>query len=49
MTDLAGGDAGLIAALLEDPECFAVLFDRRAPVIHRYVARRLGRDAADDD
>ncbi|MFI9755981.1 RNA polymerase sigma factor [Streptomyces collinus] len=48
MTDLAGGDAGLIAASLEDPERFAVLFDRHAPVIHRYVARRLGRDAADD-
>ncbi|MFE9113987.1 RNA polymerase sigma factor [Streptomyces collinus] len=48
MTDLAGGDAGLIAASLEDRECFAVLFDRHAPVIHRYVARRLGRDAADD-
>ncbi|MER6678016.1 RNA polymerase sigma factor [Streptomyces sp. NPDC000983] len=48
MTDLAGGDAELIAASLDEPECFAALFDRHAPAIHRYVARRLGRDAADD-
>ncbi|MFF8934578.1 RNA polymerase sigma factor [Streptomyces paradoxus] len=48
MTDLAGGDAELIAASLEEPERFAALFDRHAPAIHRYVTRRLGRDAADD-
>ncbi|MFF9490486.1 RNA polymerase sigma factor [Streptomyces sp. NPDC014676] len=48
MTDLAGGDAELIAASLEEPERFAALFDRHAPAIHQYVARRLGRDAADD-
>jgi RNA polymerase sigma-70 factor (ECF subfamily) len=48
MTDPAGGDADLIAASLEEPERFAALFDRHAPAIHQYVARRLGRDAADD-
>jgi RNA polymerase sigma-70 factor (ECF subfamily) len=50
MTDLAGSgsDAALIAASLEEPERFAALFDRHAPAIHQYVARRLGRDAADD-
>ncbi|WP_432117490.1 RNA polymerase sigma factor [Streptomyces sp. bgisy032] len=48
MTDLAGGDAELITASLEEPERFAALFDRHAPAIHRYVTRRLGRDAADD-
>ncbi|MEU0171640.1 hypothetical protein ABZ214_40390, partial [Streptomyces iakyrus] len=48
MSDPAGGDAELIAASLEEPECFAVLFDRHAPAIHQYVARRLGWDAADD-
>ncbi|MGW0552525.1 RNA polymerase sigma factor [Streptomyces altiplanensis] len=48
MTDLAGGDAELIAASLEEPERFAALFDRHAPAIHQYVTRRLGRDAADD-
>lgn len=48
MTDSAGGDAELIAASLAEPERFAVLFERHAPAIHQYVARRLGRDAADD-
>jgi RNA polymerase sigma-70 factor (ECF subfamily) len=37
-----------VAASLDEPERFAVLFDRHAPTIHQYVARRLGRDAADD-
>ncbi|WP_369255901.1 RNA polymerase sigma factor [Streptomyces sp. R35] len=46
--DTAQADAVLIAASLDDPERFAVLFDRHAPTIHRYVARRLGRDVADD-
>ncbi|MFI7140030.1 RNA polymerase sigma factor [Streptomyces massasporeus] len=48
MTDLAGGDAELIRASLQEPERFAALFDRHAPAIHQYVTRRLGRDAADD-
>jgi RNA polymerase sigma-70 factor (ECF subfamily) len=48
MIDLAGGDAELIAASLEEPERFAALFDRHAPAMHQYVTRRLGRDAADD-
>jgi RNA polymerase sigma factor (sigma-70 family) len=47
-TGSAAADAVLIAASLDEPECFAALFDRHAPTIHRYVARRLGRDAADD-
>jgi RNA polymerase sigma-70 factor (ECF subfamily) len=46
--DTAQADAALIAASLDEPERFAVLFDRHAPTIHQYVARRLGRDAADD-
>lgn len=41
-------DASLIVASLDEPERFAELFDRHAPAIHRYIARRLGRDAADD-
>lgn len=44
----AGDDATLIARSLAAPECFGVLFDRHAPAIHRYIARRLGPDAADD-
>ncbi|MFD5570289.1 RNA polymerase sigma factor [Streptomyces cadmiisoli] len=46
--DAVDGDVAVIAASLHEPERFAVLFDRHAPAIHRYVARRLGRDAADD-
>jgi RNA polymerase sigma factor (sigma-70 family) len=43
-----GDDATLIARSLESPEDFGLLFDRHAPAIHRYIARRLGPDAADD-
>ena len=43
-----GDDAALIARSLHAPECFGVLFDRHAPAIGRYIARRLGPDAADD-
>ena len=43
-----GDDATLIARSLRAPECFGALFDRHAPAISRYVARRLGPDAADD-
>ncbi|MEV6107452.1 sigma-70 family RNA polymerase sigma factor [Streptomyces sp. NPDC051940] len=35
-------------ASLEHPEVFARLYDRHAAVIHRYAARRLGAEAADD-
>lgn len=45
---VADDDARLIKASLEEPERFAALYDRHAPAIHRYVARRLGLDAADD-
>jgi RNA polymerase sigma factor (sigma-70 family) len=41
-------DAALIRRSIREPECFAGLFDRHAPAIYRYVARRLGPDAADD-
>jgi RNA polymerase sigma-70 factor, ECF subfamily len=44
----AGDDATLIARSLDVPECFGALFDRHAPAINRYIARRLGPDAADD-
>ncbi|MCX4582982.1 RNA polymerase sigma factor [Streptomyces sp. NBC_01481] len=42
------GDAAVIAGSLERPELFAELYNRYAPDIHRYVARRLGDGAADD-
>src|SRR5688572_18566387 len=43
-----GDDAAVIAASLATPERFAVIFDRHAPYIHRYLARRLGAEVADD-
>ncbi|MFC7547055.1 RNA polymerase sigma factor [Plantactinospora sp. GCM10030261] len=41
-------DAAVIKRSEPDPECFGLIFDRHAPHIHRYVARRLGPGAADD-
>jgi RNA polymerase sigma factor (sigma-70 family) len=43
-----GADAAVIARSLDDPEGFAVLFDRYHDVIHGYAARRLGPALADD-
>jgi RNA polymerase sigma-70 factor (ECF subfamily) len=44
----AESDASVIARSRVEPEVFAVLFDRHADAVHRYAARRLGGDAADD-
>jgi RNA polymerase sigma factor (sigma-70 family) len=41
-------DAQQVELSLGDPECFGVVFDRYFAEIHGYVAKRLGRDAADD-
>ncbi|WP_308250553.1 RNA polymerase sigma factor [Nonomuraea rhizosphaerae] len=41
-------DSALIAQSMADPECFAALFDRHADEIHRYAARRLGQEPAED-
>lgn len=41
-------DGSDIAASSEDPERFAVVFDRYFDGIHRYLARRVGSDLADD-
>jgi len=41
-------DAGVIAESWRVPERFGAVFDRHATAIHGYIARRLGRDAADD-
>lgn len=43
-----GSDASVIERSWDEPEVFAVLFDRYAEDIHRYAARRLGVEAADD-
>src|SRR4051794_6783253 len=44
----AGDDAAGIEDSARTPERFAVIFDRHAPYIHWYLARRLGAEAADD-
>jgi len=41
-------DATLIERSLNEPETFAALFDRHAPLLHRYVTRRLGPTEAED-
>jgi RNA polymerase sigma factor (sigma-70 family) len=40
-------DAEVIEASLLRPSQFGLIFDRHATVLHRYVVRRLGPDAAD--
>ena len=40
-------DGDLIARSLADPELFALLFDRHAAAVHRYLGRRVG-ELADD-
>ncbi|KAB1985716.1 MULTISPECIES: RNA polymerase sigma factor [Streptomyces] len=44
----AESDASVIARSRDEPEAFAVLFDRYADEVHRYLARRLGDEPADD-
>ncbi|HUC22514.1 MAG TPA: sigma-70 family RNA polymerase sigma factor [Streptosporangiaceae bacterium] len=41
-------DAAIIERSARDPEAFAILYDRHATTLHRYVARRLGDGVADD-
>jgi RNA polymerase sigma factor (sigma-70 family) len=44
----AGSDAEVIAASSREPLEFAAIFDRHYDVVHRYLARRVGSDLADD-
>jgi RNA polymerase sigma-70 factor (ECF subfamily) len=44
----SASDAALIEASGRRPERFAVVFDRHFTAIHRYLARRAGREVADD-
>ncbi|MGP3754156.1 RNA polymerase sigma factor [Streptomyces sp. IBSNAI001] len=46
--EYAESDASVVRRSLEDPDAFSALFDRYADDIHRYAARRLGTEAADD-
>src|SRR5919205_4459442 len=41
-------DAQAIGASLEDPEAFAVLFDRHFDAVHGYAQRRVGPALADE-
>ncbi len=44
----AENDGAVIERSRAAPDCFAILFDRHAGAIHRYVLRRLGQEVADD-
>jgi RNA polymerase sigma factor (sigma-70 family) len=44
----AGSDAQVIAASRASPLAFATVFDRHYDAVHRYLARRVGPDLADD-
>jgi RNA polymerase sigma-70 factor (ECF subfamily) len=44
----AEDDAAIIEYSIRDPERFGVIFDRHAPYIDRYLARRLGPEVAGD-
>ena len=43
-----GSDAEVIAASRAEPLVFAAVFDRHYEAVHRYLARRMGPDLADD-
>jgi RNA polymerase sigma-70 factor (ECF subfamily) len=40
-------DGVLIRQSIQQPECFAALFDRHGAAVHRYLARRIGEPADD--
>ncbi|WP_406369118.1 RNA polymerase sigma factor [Streptomyces sp. NBC_00647] len=46
--DRGGSDARMIERSRDEPELFAALFDRHADAVHRYTARRLGAEVAED-
>jgi RNA polymerase sigma factor (sigma-70 family) len=41
-------DGSIIERSVKDPQAFSVLFERHFDDIHRYLARRIGSDRADD-
>jgi RNA polymerase sigma factor (sigma-70 family) len=47
-TSRTSDDAAAIARSLHNPEAFADVFDRHYAFVHRYIARRAGRERADD-
>ncbi|MGW3102754.1 RNA polymerase sigma factor [Streptomyces sp. NPDC001100] len=47
-SDAPTSDASVIERSWDEPEAFAELFDRHADPVHRYAARRLGPEVAED-
>jgi RNA polymerase sigma factor (sigma-70 family) len=47
-TSATQSDAALIARSRSDPQAFSAIVDRHFVAIHRYLARRIGSDRADD-
>lgn len=47
-TSRVSDDGAAIARSLHDPEAFAEVFDRHFGFVHRYIARRAGREQAGD-
>jgi len=47
-TVVTADDAVVVERSWHEPMCFGILFDRHAPSIYRYIARRVGRGAIDD-
>jgi RNA polymerase sigma factor (sigma-70 family) len=43
----ADSDAAIIAASLDEPARFGMVFDRHATTLYRYLVRRIGADDAD--
>jgi len=48
VTEPVRDDADLLAALRREPALMGLLYERHAPDVHRYLARRAGGAAADD-
>jgi hypothetical protein len=48
MTSDPRSDGELIAGLPRQPELMGVLYERHAPAVFRYLARRAGPPAAED-
>lgn len=47
-TPVAATDAAVLARSRADPQAFVAIVDRHFAVVHRYLARRIGSDRADD-
>jgi len=46
--EVGASDADVMGESLHDPRRFALLFDRHAGVVFRFLIRRVGRDTADE-